>query len=149
MPLASEVSLTATPGTNLFFSGWIGGGCQGVNTCVVTISGDTTIIATFSREFFDDFSTDTGMWTYTGYNASAYRDEIKKYAVLTDAVNGIAGVMWLKNEITVESMTVEFSYKAGNPNNSDTADGFVMMFYKELELYTKSRWLSWICWRKW
>lgn len=39
------VTLTATP---TGFAGWSGGGCSGTGTCVVTLTSDTTVIATFS-----------------------------------------------------------------------------------------------------
>ncbi len=41
------ITLTATPGTDQAFTGWSGGGCTGTGTCVVTISGDTAVAATF------------------------------------------------------------------------------------------------------
>ena len=42
-----QVVLAATAGQNSVFLGWTGGGCSGVAPCTVTLSGDTTITATF------------------------------------------------------------------------------------------------------
>ncbi len=44
----TTVTLTATPAMGSVFSGWSGGGCSGVGTCVVTIAGPVTITATFT-----------------------------------------------------------------------------------------------------
>jgi len=43
----TQVTLTATPGTNYFFGGW-SGGCTGTSTCVVTITAATSVTATFT-----------------------------------------------------------------------------------------------------
>ncbi|MBL0213027.1 MAG: hypothetical protein IPQ07_04025 [Myxococcales bacterium] len=42
------VTLTATPATGSVFSGWSGGGCSGVGTCMVTVGAAVTITATFT-----------------------------------------------------------------------------------------------------
>jgi hypothetical protein len=44
----TTVTLTATPASGHSFSGWSGGGCSGTESCVVTVSADTTITATFA-----------------------------------------------------------------------------------------------------
>ena len=41
------VTLTATPDGNSRFAGWQGGGCSGAGNCVVTITADTSVTATF------------------------------------------------------------------------------------------------------
>ena len=44
----TQVTLTATPGTNFSFAGFNGGGCTGTGTtCVVTVSAATTVNAQF------------------------------------------------------------------------------------------------------
>jgi hypothetical protein len=43
----SVVTLTAQPGLLSVFGGWSGGGCSGTGSCVVTLSADATITATF------------------------------------------------------------------------------------------------------
>jgi len=75
-------------------------------------------------EIRDDFSTDTGLWTYIG---SAYRDEEHEYVVLTENINDQVGVIWLKRNVT-SPFTAEFKYKAGGGSG---ADGIVFMFYKQ------------------
>ena len=42
------ITLTAAPDSGYSFVGWSGGGCSGTGTCVVTMSEDTTVTATFS-----------------------------------------------------------------------------------------------------
>jgi hypothetical protein len=44
----SNVTLTATPNTGATFTGWSGGGCSGTGTCVVNMSANVTVMATFS-----------------------------------------------------------------------------------------------------
>jgi hypothetical protein len=44
----TAVTLSASPASGSAFSGWSGGGCAGVGTCVVTVTGATTVIAGFS-----------------------------------------------------------------------------------------------------
>jgi hypothetical protein len=44
------VTLTATPAdAETVFTGWIGGGCSGVEPCVITMTEDVTVTATFER----------------------------------------------------------------------------------------------------
>jgi len=92
----------------------------GLLTMLLTTIGAAGAENTFS----DDFSTDTGMWTYVG---NAYRDKINEYVVLTQNINGPAGVIWLNKSIS-SPFTVEFKYKAGGGTG---ADGLVFMFYKK------------------
>lgn len=56
------VTLTATPGAGQNFTGWAGGGCSGVGTCVVTLNAATTVTATFTDTIPPD-TTITGMPT--------------------------------------------------------------------------------------
>jgi photosystem II stability/assembly factor-like uncharacterized protein/subtilisin-like proprotein convertase family protein len=44
--LGSTVTLTASPVTGSFFTGW-GGACAGTGTCTITLSSATTVTATF------------------------------------------------------------------------------------------------------
>jgi hypothetical protein len=44
----SQVTLTATPATGSTFGGWTGGGCSGTGACTVTLSGATSVMATFA-----------------------------------------------------------------------------------------------------
>lgn len=73
--------------------------------------------------YSDNFNTDSGLWTYVG---NAYWDAVNKYVVLTQPLNGQAGILWLKPEITAP-FEVQFRYKTGGGTG---ADGIVFMFYK-------------------
>jgi Divergent InlB B-repeat domain len=42
-----QITLTATPAGGSTFTGWSGGGCSGTGTCVVPLSDDTGVTATF------------------------------------------------------------------------------------------------------
>ena len=44
----TSVTLTAAAASGSTFSGWNGGGCSGTAACSVTLSGDTTVTATFN-----------------------------------------------------------------------------------------------------
>jgi phospholipase C len=43
----TNVTLTATAGTNYVFAGWSGGGCSGTSSCVVDMTTGETVTATF------------------------------------------------------------------------------------------------------
>lgn len=44
----TSVTLTAVGDTGSIFSGWSGGGCSGTGTCVVNLTNDTAVTATFT-----------------------------------------------------------------------------------------------------
>lgn len=46
----TTVTLTATPTAGHVFTGWSGGGCSGVSTCVVTLTANTPVTATFTAD---------------------------------------------------------------------------------------------------
>ncbi len=76
------------------------------------------------EEFVDDFSMDTGAWTYIG---DAYRDFASEYVVLTEDGDWQVGVAWF-NQSIFSPFTAEFRYKVGGGTG---ADGMVFMFYKQ------------------
>ena len=45
----TQVSLTASPARGSRFVGWSGGGCSGRRACQLTISADTTLVASFKK----------------------------------------------------------------------------------------------------
>jgi hypothetical protein len=79
----------------------------------------------FDNSFNDDFSTDTGRWTYWG---SASRIGTS-YVELTPALNSQTGQIWFDQTIT-SGMTVEFDYWIGDLGGGG-ADGMAFMFYKD------------------
>ena len=92
-----------------------------------------------TKIFDDDFSSDSGMWTYAEvaindfgekYPGSAYRDVTNEYLVLTENRNSQCGVVWLNQDI-FSPFTVEFKYLAGGSSGRWSADGLVFMFYKK------------------
>ena len=46
--LGTQVTLTATPGTNFLFGGW-SGACTGTSTCMLTVSSSQAVTATFAE----------------------------------------------------------------------------------------------------
>ena len=44
----TQVAVTATANTGYQFTGWSGGGCSGTGACTLTMTGDTTVTATFA-----------------------------------------------------------------------------------------------------
>jgi hypothetical protein len=45
----TTLALSATPVTGSTFTGWSGGGCSGTGSCILVVSGNTSVTATFSR----------------------------------------------------------------------------------------------------
>lgn len=43
----TSITLVAVPATGSSFAGWLGGSCTGANSCSLTLTGDTTMSATF------------------------------------------------------------------------------------------------------
>ena len=46
-PYSTQVTLTAAPVSPSTFTGWTGGGCSGTSSCVVTVTADTSVSASF------------------------------------------------------------------------------------------------------
>ncbi len=46
-PAGTQITLTATVDIDSTFTGWSGGGCTGTDDCVVTLTADTDVVATF------------------------------------------------------------------------------------------------------
>jgi hypothetical protein len=89
-------------------------GCMG-SVCL----GQTT-----TPSYADDFSTDSGLWTYAG---NAYRDATNQSLVLTQATWDQGGVAFFKIPVTGQ-FTANFSYKAESESGGD---GITMFFYKQ------------------
>jgi parallel beta-helix repeat protein len=91
---------------------------------VFTLNVRPAISENPGTQFSDDFSTDSGMWKYSG---SAYRDSTNQCLVLTEPVNDQGGVALFNNTFT-DCFTANFSYRAGGGTG---ADGFAFFFYKQ------------------
>ena len=85
------------------------------------INGPSTI-------FNDDFSNDSGMWSYFG---KAYRYNANQSVVLTDLGGDEAGTILFSPEVT-GSFTLNFSYFMGGGSG---ADGMAVMFYHDQSPY--------------
>ena len=92
--------------------------CTILLTVTLPVSAETP-----ETEYIDDFSTDTGLWTYWG---DAYRDAGSEYVVLTEDENSQAGILWLDDEFT-NPFTIDFKYRAGGGDGSGS-DGMAVMF---------------------
>jgi hypothetical protein len=79
---------------------------------------------TSAADVADDFSRDTGLWSYSG---NAYRDAQNGYIALTPNNDLQVGNIWLNQDIA-SPFTIEFRYKAGGGTG---ADGLTLMFYKD------------------
>jgi len=62
----TQVTLTETAGANSTFGGWSGGGCSGTNsTCVVTLTANQQVTATFNGPLLNVILAGTGTGTVT------------------------------------------------------------------------------------
>jgi hypothetical protein len=80
----------------------------------------------------DDFSTDSGLWTYSG---SAYRDPAGENVVLTEDITWSWGQAWFTGKAP-ETFVARFRYlSGGDPGESrgTGGDGIVLMFYKSAD----------------
>ena len=46
----TQITLTAIPQAGSTFDGWVGGGCSGTGSCIVTLNSDETVTATFTLQ---------------------------------------------------------------------------------------------------
>lgn len=65
VPFGTMVTLAAAPATGSTFTGW-SGACSGTGSCVVAISADTMVTATFTQQQFPLTVTKVGSGTVTG-----------------------------------------------------------------------------------
>lgn len=75
----------------------------------------------------DDFSEDSGYWTYQG---TAHRDTENEYLVLVTPVQSTWGHIWLKQSVD-DPFSVSFRYKAGGGNGGG---GLILLFYQKTEI---------------
>lgn len=79
--------------------------------------------AAVSRWVTDDFSTNTGLWTYV---ENAYWDSVNRYAVITKPLLNQGGFLWYKSPVK-PPFVIEFRYTAGGGTG---AEGLVFLFNK-------------------
>ena len=78
-----------------------------------------------SESYSDDFSNDSGLWTYLG---NAYREEIDQTLVLNKGEWFQRGIVFFKHPIS-NSFTVSFSYLIGEGYAGHSGDALIMFFY--------------------
>jgi M6 family metalloprotease-like protein len=97
------VTLTAEPAAGSVFSGWSGGGCSGVGTCVVTLSADTTVTASFgstlliSEDFDPESSTGPSEWNWTNVGGARWWFTYDKYNTSGGAGESALGAVAVGN----------------------------------------------------
>jgi YVTN family beta-propeller protein len=84
-------------------------------------------IAQATESYSDDFSTDSGLWTYLGI---AYRDQTNQRIVITGSDYHQAGVALFKHPIS-GSFTASFSYLVGEGTSGLSGDTLIMFFYTQ------------------
>jgi len=100
------VTLTATPSGGSVFAGWVGGGCSGIGTCVVTMNSDLTVTATFNLAGCS-FSINPSSQNFTAAGGNG-----------TITVTTAAGCAWNASESL--SWVSNLSPASGNGNGSVT-----------------------------
>ena len=78
------ITLTASPDTGSVFDGWSGSGCSGTGDCVLTMTADTTVTASFSPEVIPLTPTEGTIGTQITITGSGFGD--KKGKVLIGGV---------------------------------------------------------------
>ncbi|MEX2541104.1 MAG: hypothetical protein WD314_04820 [Trueperaceae bacterium] len=98
----TEVSLTATAAAGSAFAGWTGGGCASAGaTCTVTVTGDTTVTATFDDAPQGDPITES-------FSVAAEADDVEEL-VNTSASNATA---FPAGHTYAESSDLDLAYDA-------------------------------------
>jgi len=113
----------------MFYQCYIGIATYYVNNNIISdCFFDNCFIGVYSlgvaASFYDDFSTDTGMWTYYGSATMT-----GGYLELTPNEDGQCGQIWFEETI-IKNFIVEFDYQIGGLGGGG-ADGLVCMFYKQ------------------
>ena len=78
-----------------------------------------------TESYSDDFSVDSGLWTYSG---DAYREEIDQTLVLNKGEWFQRGIVFFKHPIS-SSFTVSFSYLIGEGYSGLSGDALILFFY--------------------
>jgi YVTN family beta-propeller protein len=98
-----SITLTATAEADSVFGGWSGGGCSGTDICVISITGDVTVTATFDLlnpppELSTDRGTIGTKLTVTGSGFGAKKGKVLIGGVATKIAKGA----WTPTSITGE-----------------------------------------------
>jgi hypothetical protein len=122
-PADTPVTLTAMPGPNLVFQGWSGGGCIGTDPCVVVLTADTTVAATFAASPLPPGVTVPLVVTKTGAGSGAVSSVPGGIACDPDCVEAYAG----NTVVALVAVPAAGSLFAGFGGDTDCADGVVTM----------------------
>ena len=107
----AEVTLEARPTTGYVFAGWLGD-CQGVETCVVDMTGPRTVIPTFAQVGVDLLVSDF---------------ELPNQPLEGTPLNAPAGAVWVKEQPTWSTLLIEDGRVRCNNNTN-----FSCHYYYEL-----------------
>ena len=84
----TSVTLTATGDTNSIFTGWSGGGCSGTGTCVVNLTDNTSVTATFATTTLGEALNIPGINVTTSGNANWFPETASSHDGSSAAQSG-------------------------------------------------------------
>jgi hypothetical protein len=93
------ITLTATPDSGSVFEGWSGSGCSGTGDCVLTMTADTTVTASFTPEVIPLTPPEGTIGTELVIAGSGFGDK-KGKVLIGEAATKIAKDRWSDGQIT-------------------------------------------------
>ena len=117
----TQITLTATATLGSTFAGWSGGGCSGTGSCVVTVSSNTTVVATFNSNVVSADTTLPTVSITAPSNGAALSGTVTIAATATDNI-GVVGVQWKLDGSNLASELTTAPY-SGSWNTSGVSNG--------------------------
>jgi hypothetical protein len=124
-PNGDVITLTAAGMAGSEFSGWSGGGCSGAGSCIVTLTSDTTVTATFASTFVldEDFDPESSSppvgWTpVTNSGNAIWQFTVDSIDIIGGTGKCAYGVSWGSNsyndtELRTPAMNLAYSGSVG------------------------------------